>query len=386
MNKKSSFLAILLLLGTLSNLGYTIGTHLNSYAKFNYWERFPAMKKAYDNSQYVNKHAVNWIPDEAVDAYAGGALIKGVNPIYIIADTPPLGKYLIGLSALLIGNENYITLFAAGLSLLLLYVIGVSLLNSKTASLLLVFLVSSEHIFLNQLIYTPLYDIIQLVFLLGGFYLFQKGLVNKKYLIYLIFASVFLGLFISTKFFATGATIFGAWLLTVLIHKDWKRGAAVILTGPLAVFVLLLSYARSFILNPNIHKFLGIQKWVFLYHKSQLILPLSIWPLILFNQWHVWYGNKPVISDTQWSIMWPVVTIGSFTVIVCYLFKKLKHDIRIEPYMLWVVLYFLFFSFGEITSRYFVILIPVLYLLTLYGVVMLAMHYKRSKKYYESFI
>ena len=342
--------------------------HPSIYQKGDYWQRFPALEKSYLSSQYVNKNPKGWIPDEAVNAYAGGALIRGVNPIYIIPDTPPLGKYLIGLSANIFNNEAIAVLLFAILSLFLLYVISFSIFRSVTWALVVPLLVSSEKIFQNQLIYTPLYDMFQLAFLLTSFIFFNKALESKKYILYFLLSNIALGLFISTKFFATGLTIVMAGVIVLLLRRMIRVFILYIVSSGVAVAVLLVSYLRAFVLNPDLHEYLGIQKWVFLYHKSQLILPFSIWPLMLLNRWHVWFGDKPVISDTQWQITWPIITIFSFISIALYLIKKIGHDIKIEILMAWVILYFLFFSFGQVTSRYFVILIPVLYMVSIFGV------------------
>ena len=100
-----------------------------------------------------------------------------------------------------------------------------------------------------------------------------------------------------------------------------------------------------------------------------MILPLSIWPLILFNKWYVWYGNKPVISDAQWVITWPFITVLSILTTIFGALKKIKLNENAWVLICWVILYFAFFSFGQITSRYFVILIPVLYVIAFLGVV-----------------
>lgn len=361
-------LRIFLLLLIASSILLTLISNSAIYSRFNYWERFPLLEKDYLNSQYVNKHPKGWIPDEMVNAYAGGALIKGVNPIYIIPDTPPLGKYLIGLSAIAFNNENIIILLAAILSLFLMYLFGLQLFRSITWALIPPALFSLEHIFQNQLIYTPLYDVLQLVFLLSAFLFFNKALMTKRYILYFLLSNIALGLFISTKFFATGLTIAGAGTVILLIHRIIKPFFIYAISSGVSVLILLLSYIQSYLLRPDLHEFLGIQKWVFLYHKSQLILPFSIWPLMLLNKWYVWFGDKPIISDGQWQITWPLVTIFSFVTIILYLFKKIKHNLQVEVLMAWVIIYFLFFSFGQITSRYFVILIPILYLISIYGI------------------
>jgi len=367
-----------ILLGTIFfNITSTVWNLKEKYFSTDYWQRFPVLEKTYLNSQYVNKHPAGWVPDEAIQSYAGGAFIKGINPVYVLPDTPPLGKYLIGLSTVIFNNESTVILIFSILSLILLYILSYQVLGSKLLALGPPFLLSFEPIFKNQLVYAPLLDIIQLVFLLSAFVVFNRALASRKSLLFLLLANIFVGCFISTKFFITGAPIEAAFYLVLLLKKDRRRLLELTLTLPVAVFILLLSYVRVFAFGYTFNKFLGIQKWVFLYHRSQLILPLSIWPLILLNKWYVWYGNKPVISDPQWLITWPLVTLSTIVIAILGILKRLKINESAWVLIAWSVFYFALFSFGEITSRYFVILIPVLYVISVYGIIELVKQIKR---------
>lgn len=359
---------IILLLLIIFNFSSTVWQYKDKYLVSNYWQNFPALEKVFLNSQYVNKHPVGWAPDEVVFSYAGGKLIQGTNPVLVVPDAPPLGKYIIGLSAVIFNNDSTFILLSGVLSLILLYFLSLQIFSNKTLALLPSLFLSFEPIFKNQLIYTPLMDIFQLVFILCIFIFFNKGNLSKKSLLYFSLANLFLGFFIATKFFITGLTIVAAWYLVLLLNKNKKGIINLSISLPISVFVLLLSYARVFAFGYTINKFLGIQKWVFLYHKSFLILPFSVWPLLLLNKWYVWFGNKPVISDGQWLITWPIITILSIVTIILYLLKKIPKNRSIEILMVWFAIYMLFLSFGEIFSRYFVILIPILYIISIYGI------------------
>lgn len=362
-------LAVAALIGlTIFPLFMTFLHTSSKYTSKDYWQRFQTLKQTYLDSQYVNKHPKGWIPDEVALSYAGGALITGVNPTYIIADTPPLGKYLIGVSTIVFQNENIITGIFGIISLVMLFLLAKQVVGSTLFSLIPVALFSNEQIFKNQLIYVPLLDIFQLVFLLGSLYFFNKGLKGKTIQFFLL-ANIFLGCFISTKFFATGITIIVAWLFVLTIHKNIKHIQSLCMTLPLSVLILVISYLRLFFLRYSLRDVLGVQKWIFLYHKSQLILPFSIWPLLLFNKWYVWFGNTPVISDSQWSITWPIITILSIVTIFLYVIKFIDRNESVEVIMSWIICYLLFFSFGQISSRYLVILIPALYIITTFGIV-----------------
>jgi len=105
-----------------------------------------------------------------------------------------------------------------------MYLLGKQIYSSKITPLIPVVLFSSEAIFKNQLIYTPLLDIIQLAFLLTIFYFFNKYIIDKKNSIRnVLLVNIFLGFFISTKFFGTGIAVVLSILITLIIHSEFKK-------------------------------------------------------------------------------------------------------------------------------------------------------------------
>jgi hypothetical protein len=374
-------LSILFLIIIATNLLTTVWSQKEKYISTDYWQRFPVLEKTYLSSQYVNKHPVGWVPDEGIQAYTGGAFIKGINPVLVLPDTPPLGKYLIGASALVFNNENIVILMFSILALVLMYILSKQIFSSCLLALFPPLFLSFEPIFKNQLIFTPLLDLFQLVFLLASFVFFNKALNSKKSLLFLFLSNVFIGFFISTKFFITGSIIFAAFFFTLLLRQDKKRLFQIVITFPVSILILLASYVRVFAFGYSFNRFLGIQKWVFLYHKSQLILPFSVWPLLILNKWYVWYGKVPVISDPQWLITWPIITLITISLAILGVLRIIKLNENIKVLIAWAIFYLIFFSFGQISSRYFVILIPVLYITAFFGVVRFIGFFK--KRYYE---
>jgi hypothetical protein len=365
----------LLILGILWNLGSVI-SHQQNFFTHDYWQRYPDLKKTFINSQYVNRDVKNFIPDEVVYAYSGGAFILGANPLNIIPATPPLGKYIVGLSIIVFNNEHDIIIIFAVLTLILLYFLGKQVLSSTFLSLIPIYSYTSGALFKNQLVYTPLFDLMQLVFLLGIFLAFNKGLLLKKgYALYFFLCCLFLGCFISIKFFASGITVLAAWYIVLLLRKEKKKIIVLSFFTPLIPVVLLTTYARVFAYGYTLRKLIGAQKWIFIYHKGQIMKPFSIWALLLFNKWYVWWGNTPVLSDSQWRILWPIITVASFATIGMYLMKFIPRVKTAEILMSWSVCYLLFFSSGQTTTRYFVILLPELYILTVFGCVSLLKKY-----------
>ena len=205
------------------NVGSVVWDQREKYLSSNYWQNFSGLEKVYYDSIYKNKNGI-WLSDETLYSYIGGALIKGKSPIFLNPEVPPFGTYIIGLSVLVFNNQHLVILFFAVLDLYLMYLLGKQIYSSKITPIIPVALFSFEPIFKNQLIYTPLLDIIQLSFLLSIFYFFNKFILSKNNSIkYILIVNVLLGLFISTKFFGTGFAVILTILVTLLLHKEFKK-------------------------------------------------------------------------------------------------------------------------------------------------------------------
>lgn len=369
-HRKFSLFFVLFAIGVIiANLLSVIVPNKSAYTASDFWDRYPQLRQGYLDSQYINKKAKphQWIPDTHVNSYAGASYVKyGVSPILIAPDTPPLGRYVMGVSAVLFGNENILVFIATISSLGMLFLVGRQVFQNNALALIPPLFFSFEPLFKYQLAYTPLLDTMQLLFMLMGFYFFNRGQETKKYIVYFVLASLSLGLFISTKFYITGIVIVGAWTLALFLQRKYKALVILCATLPISIVVLLLNYIQLLFQGYTFLKFLGVQKYVFMYHKSQLIHPFTIWPLLLFNKWYVWWGNTPIISEQTWMLSWPILTLNLIISPIAYFLKKIPQNKMLLPLLMWSILYVLFFSFGQIAARYFVILLPVLYILLVY--------------------
>lgn len=352
------------------NLGKVIWENKGRYTS-SYWKRYPSYKNAYLGSQYVVEKPAGWIPDEVVYAYAAGEYLKGESPILLDPSQPPLGKYILSASVYLFDNEN-IAILIFGLGFLIgLFLLANAILKDFVSALLPIFFLSFEKVFLDQFIYVPLLDIIQLTFLIWAFYFFLKA--NKQKVIrgslfFFILSSISLGGMISVKFFITGVVVVLSWYLFLLFRKDLKKAIFLSISLPSSLIVLVLSYIKIFLNGYTLRNVFGIQKWIFLYHSSKLTHVFTVWPLIFLNRWYVWWGDKPVLKEVSWQITWPLVTAITFLIIVLYLLKILSKKREVEPIMLWVICYSLFISFGQANARYLIPLLPFLYLISFYGI------------------
>jgi len=357
---------VILLLIIIYNFSLVVWQNKDKYLSKNYWQQYPNLKQIYYGSIYKNKYGT-WVHDEILYSYIGGALIKGANPILLNPEVPPLGTYLIGASILIFSNQNVVIAISGAFALFLMYLIGKQIYSSNFIALLPPFFLSFEPIFRNQLVYTPLLDIMQLTFLLSIFYFFNKSISADNYGKYYLVTIVLLGFFISTKFFGTGIAVVGALIITLLLNFNEKRFMFFLGMIPLSIVILYSTYFRVLIDGYPFHKFLGIQKWIYLYNTGHLTQPFTLWPLLFLNQWHVWFGDKPIITDPQWLITWPIFTTLSLLTIFLYFFIFRTKKKEAEILFLWIVMYLILMSFVQISARYFVILIPILYLVGVYG-------------------
>lgn len=360
------------------NVGGTLFYAKGIYTSFNYWERFPVLKKMYYDSVYANKKG-KFIRDEYVYAFAAGSLLNGVSPILVNPEQPPLGKYLIALSIFLFNNENFFTLIAGIGSLVLLYLLSKQVFASSLLALLPVVFLSFESLYLNQLLITPLLDILQLFFLLSFFLLFNKAENTSKYKIYFLLANCMLGGFISVKFFGLGITLIAAALFVLFLRSNLQKLGWYLITLLIAPVILLSMYLPVLWKGYPLQEFLGIQKWIFLYNQGHLTKFFTFFPLFLFNKWYSWWDTS-IMSDDQWQITWPLSFISFLFVLFFYVKYAQYRNKALDIVVAWTIFYILILQMGYMSARYFVILLPSLLLIMVYCFKTCVTMYWKSRK------
>jgi len=328
-------------------------------------KEYEQYKKKYYSSQFVQKKNPVIMPDEVFRSFAGGAFLKGLNPILITHDHPPLGNYMIAASILFFDNPRSLMI-----PILAMIILGVYLLSRMADGNSLLALVPlgvfiNEPLFTNKIIYAPLVEPLQLPFLLFAFYFFIRAVKDKKYIKWFILTSIFLGIVISTRFFVTGG-IMVFCMISYLIYD--RRGVDkkliyFILTLPLLLVVLILSYTRTMMDGYSVIQIFGIQKYILAYHKSKFILPFSFWDLLLFNRWHTWWGDWKISSDPQWLVLWPISVVLTGVYFLFSLIRKITFNETEKIMILWLGVYTLTLSTGFSSTNYFLPIIPFFYIL-----------------------
>lgn len=345
--------------------------------KFNY----KIYEKKYNLSQYIIPQSKNPISDEELLSYAGYKYITGTNPILINSDHPPLGKYLIGLFTIVFSNNRVVSLLFGLGNIFLILIIILSLTKSITLSSLGLMMLSLDSMFIDQIINSPMLDIIQVFFLLLYFYIFIKWLKTKK-ISWVIFLGITLGCLSSIKlYFPSLVLLLTTGLFLLLIHKKLKSVIFFIFCLFLTMaLTYCLTYLKYFLEGNSLRSFLGVQKWVFLFWKNNAIdTPKyygSVIPLILFNQWKVWWGNKQYIQFINWRIFWPIFFIGGIYTSIFFIYrfikKKLKFNkknrneiiFQMEVFLsLWTVLFTIYLCFLPISPRYLMMIFFPLYII-----------------------
>lgn len=366
MGKKFTKFALLLIILVVMFIRpfNVINSNLDSFFSHNYWDNYDHFKKSYYSSQYVNRNSPNIIPDQAFEAFLGGAFIKGMNPILAVHEHPPLGRYIIGLSILIFNNDSTIIIPLMALSALGIFLIAKIILYNTFLSLIPVAIFINESLFLSKFNIAPLIEPIQLTFIIFCLYFFIKGATKEKYIHYFILSSTMLGFVISIRFFILGAVLAFSMMLYFLFRKKIdKRLIIFFVSLPLSLVVLIASYIRTIQEGYSIFQVFAIQKYIFFYHKSKLLSFFSFWDLILFNRWHTWWGDRRILSDSQWILVWPISIILNFLTLILTIIKKIKLSEAEKIIFLWVISYCVLLSIGNSTTRYFLPLLPFLYIM-----------------------
>lgn len=369
MNKKN-LIAFILILAILFN--FTRSFHLLDLKKitknvFNlkYYEN------KYNQSQWIIPNSKNPVGDDVVYAYAGAKYILGTNPILIMPEHPPLGKNLIGLSALYLKNEYYFSILSGVFALFSFYLLTQMLLKNKIISLLLTIFLGFEPLFVANYFLTLL-DLMILGLINLYFYFFIKYSRNKKYL-YLLIDGLIFGLIISVKFYGLSLPLIISSLIFLILKKDYKGMVIYTLSLSISLFTLIVNYFQFFLKGNSLISFLKLQKYIYLFHtlgrKNDIFLTPSLLTLIFQGRFHI--GGSQFKNENHFSIFWPISFLIFLIFITKTFFEKKLRNEKTLIIILWVAIYSFFQSLTYTNARYLILLLPYLYLLSTYFLIKL---------------
>lgn len=326
--------------------------HINPYTCT--WD--DAWYSAHKNDPSANDLKRNPIGDDALYTFAGWEYIHGHDPTTLNAELPPFGKYLIGLSEIVFQNQNIFALASGLCALLAFYLLNTTIFKDKLYAFLPVFFLSFEPLFFNQLNITLL-DLLYFSLLCLTFYLLST---NR-----FIWSAVFLGLMAGTKAsVSTFPFVIGIALAYLILSKQFQNIKKYLITLPIAFLTFLLIYIWYFLKGHSLVDFLGVQKWIISFYasgaKGSLTAP---WEIMFTGRYANWWGEQSIVSE--WHLGWPLLFVAS-TASIVFIIKKRLFSKPIILLAMWTFAYLLFLSFIPTWSRYFLLILPFMYTLTIW--------------------
>lgn len=351
--RNASFFIVFIFFFQILQIIYFQRAHFLEKYDVSYW------KDRFEHSQWILPLSQRAMGDDGLFTYVGYRLVEGEDPSKNNPETAPVGKYLLGISVKIFGSSAYYALFFGISCIVVFYFIARKLLASLYALFVTVFLLF-DPLFFSQF-WKGWLDIPQLFFLLLTIVLllYIKNQWTLKTILLTFISGLSLGLFSEVKLPILLPIVL---LLEVLfLFRINKRLLLFYFLGFILGF--LIPYFQYFFLGHSLIDFIRLQKYIIaFYQNSQLSVHHSALWQVLF------LGNFPNIVNatstkvTEWSVIWPLLTLSSFYLIVQSIWNKNKYNNYWKAIAFFLLYGFVLYSFIPFYTRYFLLLLPFLYL------------------------
>lgn len=315
----------------------------------------PVIIDQYLNSQDIEGEVKErvFIPDADIYLATGYLYSQGNSPTDFNFQHPPLIKYLFGFSTKVLGNPYYVQMIFGGLLLGLTYFLGIKFFSKRPVALIASVFLLIDPVFINLSTQTLL-DLGQAVFALGylGAYIFLP----ENFLV----QGIILGLFAASKFWST-AIFWFAFLVFFQIFVLQKKVQVLktFYSLVIALFVFSLTYLQAFLttnwqFNLPFYQ-LRVLKFM-LTHNSAPVLGGNV-ILFVSGYFTKWWNRLGIIKGDVWSILWPISLFTNLWALVKPKFTKVQSVVYLLP-----LAYFILTVTQVPFTRYFIIVLPLLYL------------------------
>lgn len=300
------------------------------------------------------------LSDSDIYIATGYLYATGTDPTLYNFQHPPLVKYLFGFSTILTKNPFWVQVILGLALLCLTYFLGIKLFKNKIIALGAAALLVFDPVF-GGMMENAFLDLGQAVFSLG--YLIVLFFFPQAF----ILEGIMLGLSLASKFWSTTVILVVlTFIYRVFIRREklnYKKSMASFL---IAFLVFALTYSVSFINSGwafNIFSFLARDLKFMLTHNSAALIggPILLFMTGYFAPW--WQPG--VIRAIDWDFLWPISLLATFFVVTKILNKKFYQgsDWPSSAYLLILPLIFLLLtSTGVPFTRYFILILPFVYL------------------------
>lgn len=297
-----------------------------------------------------------FLSDSEIHEAAGYLYATGEDPTEYNFQHPPLIKYLYGFSILTFGNP-YIVQISFGIILLIgTYTFGKKLFNDSLIPQVATILLAIDPLFidLSQNLLLDLGQTALVVLYLIAFFWFEKNWLLQ---------GVLLGLLAASKFWG-GTTLFIVGIVTLYAFFTQKLNyRKLILQVIIAFCVFCMVYIKSFINMGGMLNIIFFEIKTFNYWLHHSVSSMIGGSLLLFLTGFVreWWGNRETIRVPVWTILWPISLFASTWNGILMMKKKISTHVLISFFPL---LYLLYLGVQAPFTRYFIIILPFLYLST----------------------
>ncbi len=295
-----------------------------------------------------------FLSDADVYLATGYLYATGTDPTQGNFEHPPLIKYLFGYSVLLFNNPYLAQMVFGILALFLLYILGLKIYKNRFVSSLACLLLLFDPLFLDASSQTLL-DLGQAAFLL--LYIYSLLFHRKN----IIFQGMALGLLSTSKFWA--APVFFIFIINLfLIYKKQFDLKQFIQHFLVASVVFSLMYLRTFMIKGGLFNIIFFELKVFKFWLDHSVASMLGSSILLFTTgfFKSWWGKREFLIGNIWFILWPVSLVVG---IVQGTLNVIKKRIRIQTLIAFIpLLYLIFLGVQAPFPRYFLIILPFLYL------------------------
>lgn len=270
-----------------------------------------------------------FISDAEIYQATGYLYATGTSPATYNFAHPPLVKYLFGFSIKYFNLPLLPNMFFGLFLLFEVYVLGKLVFKNGSVGLLASLFLLVDPVFKEITIYSLL-DLGEIVFILG--FLITTVFYSKKY----ILSGILLGLATASKFYSPVVIFLGLIYIYKFLNKKLNiKHEFVILTTAFIIFNLI--YLKAFPFNP-------------FYNQAKTI------KLMLTHNHAVSWG-KVLPMFFGGFILWPISFFAT-------IYNLLKEKFISQKFLLYLipVFYFLVMTFQLPFTRYFILILPFLYL------------------------
>lgn len=295
-----------------------------------------------------------FLSDEEIYLASGYLYAKGEDPAVYNFPVPPFVKYLYGFSMRWFGNPYIVQIFFGVIALLLIYHLGKKVYGSSLVGVLAGLLLIVDPLFIDSSSHAML-DLPEAMFLL--LYITALFFPKRNY----FFQGVILGLFMGTKSLST-PLFFVVLLFFYFLFKKELNIKLFVKHLIIAGIIYTLFYTRSFFLRNGMFNiaFFALKTIKYRIVHNVTSFPGASLVLFLTSYFQTWWDRREFLSVATWSLFWPIGLSASIFQAKEYIKKR-----RIDGKVLFAavpILYFLYLGIQAPFPRYFLIILPFLYL------------------------